>query len=257
MNVIFPDLDAVIIFHHEWKAVKRVCDEYLSLYPRGRVLLARDTLPVYQHPMLSGMPVEYLDTYECMEKITHMIWDDRPMGELPLGVRMDIVMNQIFRMKHAAERAQTEFFLVLEYDASVRGRVPIFPDTDIESLDINKYPAWLLEQIRAISGRELGVDGWGFVVGTVRRQLCLDVATWAKNNYSVLQSLVEREPRMVVLDFLYPIVSHLADGKVGNHGLTVECDRDKNWKKSKAPLLHQYRGRHIPKKLRKNNRASS
>lgn len=257
MGVTHPELDAVVIFHHEWKAVKRVCEEYLRFYPSGRIFLARDTLPQYKHPLLSEFPVEYLESFECMQKINEMIWDERPMSELDQETRMKIVLNQVDRLAHASEQVRTDYFLALEYDASVRGRVPIYSGTDLESLDVNKYPDWLLNELLIKTGRPLGIDGWGFVVGTVRREIPSLIASWARNNDAYLRNLVDREPRMVVLDFLYPVVCHLAGGSVANHGLTIECDREKNWKRQKAPLLHQYRGRHLPKANRKNNRASS
>jgi hypothetical protein len=236
----YPSLTALMITHHEWTKVEECLSSFRKYYPDGQILLARDVLTPYVPQNLKKFQPTLVSRYNTMEKILEFSWDDRDLVELKLEERMLIVEQNIYRLFETATLSHNEYILALEYDARVRGRVPVFSDTDIESLEVNPYPSEFLNQIKLLSNKEFPIKGWGFVVGTVSRTSLLRAHDWCQKNQDKLTELTESDPRMVVLDFLLPILVHISGGVVSNHGLTTECLRDKFWRFRRTPLLHQY-----------------
>jgi hypothetical protein len=226
--------------YNEWTKVADCLSSFRKYYPGGQILLARDVLTPYIPDSLKMFEPTLISRYNTMGKILEFAWDGRDLSELNLEERMLIVEQNILRLVEVANLSQNEYILSLEYDAHIRGRVPIFSETDIESLEINPYPAEFLNALNLQSKAEFPITGWGFVVGTVSRTALLRTYKWSLQHRDKLVQLTAAEPRMIVLDFLLPVLVHISGGVVSNHGLTTECLRDKFWRFRKTPLLHQY-----------------
>jgi hypothetical protein len=175
-----------------------------------------------------------------MQPLVDLNFNLETARDIELGKRTEIVINQLARLNEIANTSETEFILGLEHDAKIRKIIPVYEDTDLEILEFNKYPEKLLQYIQKISGRSLNFIGWGFVVGVFSKSIAIKSYEWALKNPKTIESLIFEYPSMVYLDFLFPIIAHLAGGTISNHGLTVECKRDRLWRFRKAPLLHQF-----------------
>jgi len=238
----YPNLTALMIFHHEWNAIEVCLKSFKKFYPDGQIILARDTLIPFLPPELKYLDPELLDQNDAMNKIAELSFDSRPYQDLSISERLEAVSKQVSRVKEAALKSQNEHVLFLEYDALVRGKVKVFDGIDLETLSVNLYPANLVKQIEIISERKMNFFGWGFVVGVASKVSLLNAANWFENNLEVMKNLIELFPDLIVLDFLMPILVHLSGGNVADNQLTSECSRDRFWRWRKTPLLHQYRG---------------
>lgn len=236
-----PQVTGLIIFHHEWDAVFRLISEFLDVYPGASILLARDTLtPRPPKGRRLGELVSFLPARSCMQALVDLNWDSLPPATLSIEERLKVVNCHIARMRDAGSNSSTDYILALEHDASIRRRVEVIKNSDVDALDVNPYPSEVLEWVEQISGTAFPLEGWGFVVGTVSKRSCLGVAEWSACNQQTLNDLVSLDARAVYLDFLWPILTHLAGGRVVNSGQVTECNRDKFWRFRNTPLLHQY-----------------
>jgi len=247
----YPELSAFMIFHHEWEAVENCLNSFRKYYPVGEILLARDTFAPYVPRNLQRFSPVLLSRNDAMDKITEFIFDRRSVAELSLSERFEIATKQILRLQESAKLATNEYILALEYDAVIRGRVPVYRGVDLETLEANPYSEDFITLIESISRRKMTIHGWGYVVGVARRSALLKASEWFFENENVVKKLLDFDSRMIFLDFLTPVIVHLSGGVVANNHLTVECTRDKFWFFRRAPLLHQFRGKYSKGRIRK------
>jgi len=245
----YPNLTALMIFHHEWAAVETCLRSFKKFYPDGQIILGRDSLTPYVHENIKYLNPELLSKNDAMEKMIELNFDSRSLLEISNAEKFQIVSKQMDRMRECAEKSQNEYILALEYDALVRGKIKVFDGVDLETLSINLYSAELINLIESITHRKVNFLGWGFVVGVVSRSAVFEATKWFENNRDVMMDLISIDSNFVYLDFLMPILVFLSGGNVEDNGLTIECNRDRFWRYRKNPLLHQYRGGKVNKRF--------
>ena len=238
-NYEFVELTALVIFHHEWKAIHECLSGFRKFYPDGKVLLARDGLDPVIPKILEEFSPSCLKTFSPMQELVELNWNLQSIEDLTIEKLERIFDMQIQRMFHAAMASDTEFLLALEWDATVRGRVPVNRNIDLEILEVNPLTQEFKLDLEIMSGRKVEFDGWGFVVGTIRRDAILEAENWLRENRVTLVQFLAKWPKIVYLDLLIPVLFHFAGLKIGNSGFTTECKRDRFWRFRRSPLLHQ------------------
>jgi len=63
----YPNLTALMIFHHEWSAVEVSLKSFRKFYPNGQIILARDSLNPYIPDKLKYLNPELLSKNDAME----------------------------------------------------------------------------------------------------------------------------------------------------------------------------------------------
>jgi hypothetical protein len=242
-NLSYPSLTALLIFHHEWVEVKRIINEFHKFYPDSEVILSRDTLKPMLPEFLKSSNIKIMNTYECMQPLIELNWNLENASDLKLSKRYSIVESQLARLNEAANLANTEFLLALESDAHIRSKIPIYVDSDVESLEVNKYNSDLLDYVERISGKPFPLKGYGFVVGTFSKKSAQNAFTWFKSNTKYIEDLLNIDSNLVYLDALFPLMAHLSGSIISNNNLTIECKRDRFWRLKPQPLVHQYKMR--------------
>jgi hypothetical protein len=229
----------VMTYHDEVKATNNALREVLKSNDCD-VLIARDALPI-ERDHFKDFPVSYLTQMSCMQTIYDHIEAKEDVSSLSSSELLKIVMCNVHRMAEASELAVTEHIFYMEPDVLVRRRIKPNTQFAMECLDVNKYPTALLEHIQTVSGRKMGVSGWGFCAGFATTEGFKTVSIWAESNKSVLCKLIESDYRFIFADFAFPILFHLAGLKVGKTRQIVECNRNSFWRISLKPIVHQYR----------------
>jgi len=237
----FPDLSACIIFYDEWEQVEACIRSFKRFYPDGQVILARDTLPPKLPDNLRKFNCSLVPQNGSMGYLVDLARQNKSLDDLNLKQRLKIINSQIQKLQDISRVNKSGHILFLEYDSYVRRKVPVFFDSDIETIEANKFSVDFVALVEKITCRKLPFSGWGFVTGTVNSNSLRDALLWYKVNRKIVSKIATYEPKLVVLDFLVPILVHLSGGKVGNNNLTTECYRDKFWRWRGTPLLHQYR----------------
>lgn len=241
----YPDLTAMMIFHHEWFDVHRCLKEFRSFYPSSEIILARDSLKPIVPDFLKEFSPILLKSYNCMQTLVELNWNFETCRNIPIEERVKIIRLQLERLHAAAIISKNEYILALEYDAHIRGKIPVFRGVDVESSSVNKIDKNVLDFINAVSANRFPLDGYGFVVGTFSRQSAINTFNWYNNNSDLVKELALIEPRLIYLDCLFPILAHVSGAIIANHSLTVECKRDRFWRFKKTPLVHQYKGKNF------------
>jgi hypothetical protein len=242
-NVYYPELTAVMIFHHEWFDVYRCLKEFRTFYPHSEIILARDSLKPVLPVFLEEFSPTLLSSYNCMQILIELNWNFETCKNIPLEERVKIIGLQLERLYSAARISKNDHLLALEYDAHIRAKVPVIRGVDVESSAVNKIDKNVIDYINGLSANDFPLDGYGFVVGTFSKQSAFKAFEWYKKNINLVKELAEIEPRLVYLDCLFPIFAHISGSVVSNNKLTVECKRDRFWRFKKTPLVHQYRGK--------------
>jgi len=236
-----PELDAVIIFHHEWQALHEAARSFRNNYKLGEVFIARDTLSIEKTEILESLGAKYLPTFSTTQFFIDLKSANRGLDSIS-GVEFLNKINQdLGRMKQVVQNSKSDYILFMEADSYVQSRVAIDEKFDMDTLVANRYSYDFLRLVHEISGRKLPVDGWGFVTGHVKTNALRESLFWAENNNKTLLKLFNCDPRFTYLDHFLPIIFHLAGFKIYNSGQVGECLRDKRWEKKKYTLLHQYR----------------
>jgi len=237
----YPEMDAVIIFHHEWEALNEAAQSFRKNYDKGELLIARDTLPVERKATLDSLGAKYLPTFSTTQFFIDLKFANRELNLISQVEFLGKINQDINRMDQVVYNSQSEYILFMEADSLVRGRVAINENYDMDTLIANPYPPNLLNLVEEVSGRKLPVNGWGFVTGYVKRSSLESSLRWAENNSETLIKIFECDPRFTYLDHFLPILFHIAGFRIFNSGQVGECLRDKRWERKKYTLLHQYR----------------
>jgi len=242
-NAYYPELTAVMIFHHEWFDVYRCLKEFRTFYPNSEIILARDSLKPVLPVFLEEFSPTLLNSYNCMQTLIELNWNFETCNNIILEERVKIIGLQLERLYSAAIISKNEHLLALEYDAHIRAKVPVIRGVDVESSSVNKIDINVIDFINSISANNFPLNGYGFVVGTFSKQSAIKAFNWYNENINLVKELASIEPRLVYLDCLFPIFAHVSGSVVANNKLTVECKRDRLWRFKKTPLVHQYRGK--------------
>lgn len=236
-----PELDAVIIFHHEWEALHEAARSFRRNYEFGELLIARDTMPIEKTEILESLGAKYLPTFSTTQFFIDLKSADRGLETISGIEFLNKVNQDLARMTQVVQNSKSDYILFMEADSYVQSKVVVDDIFDMDTLDANRYAQDFLSLVNDLSGRRLPVEGWGFVTGYVKTNSLKESILWAENNNETLVKLFDCDPRFTYLDHFLPIVFHLAGFKIYKSGQVGECLRDKAWEKKTYTLLHQYR----------------
>jgi hypothetical protein len=241
MRLSLDSVDAIIIFHHEWKALKNCATSFRTIYPDGKLFIARDHLPMKHIERLNHLNPNTISTYSTTEFFIQMVHNNETLTDISRQEFINKVEQDLQRMEETLNQCENKYLLYLEADSLVLGKTMITDDFDMDSLAANPYPKVILNYIQKISGTKMPINGWGFVTGLIKVSAAKTMIKWARENHNLLLEIFEIDRRFIYLDYFAPILMHLSGGKVINSGSVGECLRDKNWKKRNYTLVHQVR----------------
>lgn len=246
----YPDYTLFVLFHHEWDSVNSLISSFKNYYPEGDVIISRDSLNFSPNEPLIRYPYKKTQTYSCMQKFIDLVWDRKTEKNLTPLECLNLIDCHIQRLVEVAKLAKNDWILAVEPDCKINKKVPIQKHSDIDILEVNKFSDEYIQSISNISGKKFEAKGWGFVVGPIKKELILGIHKWYIENPTTVMKLIRMDKRIVVLDFLIVVMSHFANASIVNSNLITECYRNKFWKLTSRPLLHQYK----PKKLHQDIR---
>jgi hypothetical protein len=241
INQDLKTVDALIIFHHEWRALENCARSYREFYPTGKLFIARDNLPMKNQERLTKFAPSYIKTYSTTQFFINLRFNDETLDDITDEEFIEKLYEDLSRMKDTLEQCSSKYLLYMEADSKITSQLNIKRDFDMDSLDANPYPNTVLEMILKLSGKELPISGWGFVTGLIKVQSALRMIEWAKANNEILLKIFQIDRRFIYLDYFAPILMHLSGGIVIKSGIVGECLRDKSWRRKNYSLLHQYR----------------
>jgi len=241
MQLNLDSVDAIIIFHHEWKALINCAESFRKIYPDGKLFIARDHLAMKHIDRLNHLDPILISTYSTTEFFIQMKHNNESLADISRQEFMGKIEQDLQRMEETLNQCKNEYLLYLEADSLVLRKTRFTEDFDMDSLVANPYPKEILDYIEKISGTKMPINGWGFVTGLINVSAAKTMIQWARQNQNQLQKIFEIDRRFIYLDYFAPILMHLSGGKVINSGYVGECLRDKKWTRKNYTLVHQVR----------------
>jgi hypothetical protein len=237
-------ISVFMLFHHEWNALIRSLESVEKFYPDAQVILGRDTLEFSRYDLVERFNPVVIESRSCMQKFLDYSYNLEGSQHFSSKEVLETVLCHVQRLKDVAEVASFENILCLEPDGFMRFKSEPSLDMDLDSLEANKYPQEILGAILEVSGRPLPISGWGFVVGWTNKNCLLKISAWCDSNQELLKKFAEIDHRFAYMDYSIPILAHLSGSKVGNSKQVEECNRNRFWRLSRKPLLHQHKYNH-------------
>jgi hypothetical protein len=238
---IYPHLDALIIFHHEWESLESAANSFRFHYPHGKLLIARDTLPIEKRGFLEALGVKYVNSYSTTEFFLNLKNSGRSLESISNQEFLSKIDQDLKRITEALSLSNSEFLLFMEADSLVLGKVGFDSRFAMDTLTANRYSKPFLSFLKQATGKRMPVRGWGFVTGVVRASSLAQSIQWGYQNQEILLKIFNKDKQFIYLDHFLPVLFHLAGEDIYESGQVGECLRDPNWKRKKYTLLHQYR----------------
>jgi hypothetical protein len=237
----FDTVDGLIIFHHEWQALKSCAGSFRSVYPEGQLFIARDDIPMKHHNRLAEYAPKFINTFSTTQFFINMKFNNENLQDVTNEEFVSKVSQDLARMEETLSQCKNKYLLYLEADSKVISKTIIEREFDMDSLIANPYPDKVLQLIKQFSNKDLPISGWGFVTGLIKVSSAVRMVEWARRNQVLLLDFFNLDRRFIYFDYFAPILMHLSGGIVINSGHVGECLRDKSWRNKKYTMLHQYR----------------
>jgi hypothetical protein len=145
----------------------------------------------------------------------------------------------IERLKQAIRFCKTEYILMMDPDALVRGKLTIPDGVKLLGSRVNQgFPDGLKNILSNVEGAKV-IDCWGATPAIFESNTFLKATE--KLTDDLLDRLTKEFYAIYAHDVLLPILfSLVGEDEVYNPDIS-ECNRDYNWKENGKPLLHQYK----------------
>lgn len=233
-----------MLFHHEWLAVRKSLESVIKYYPNCQIILGRDELEPETNDELKSINYEYIETRSCMEKFVLLNKTGNGLKDFTVEDLFEILQCHVARAYDVAMKSKHDFILFLEPDGYMKYKHSPNLALDMETLTANPYNQNVIDFVNKISANKLSINGWGFVVGFVKKEAILRMQTWFNQNHSSIKYLLEIDRRFAYMDFSFPLLAHMSHSRVEKSKKIVECNRSKFWRYSRKPLLHQFKEFH-------------
>jgi hypothetical protein len=238
-HVVEDGFSVYMIYFRENEAVVRSINSLLKHNNVKSILIARDSSPVEIFKDFRHLNTIYISRYDCMETFYAKKGMDNPVRSIDDSFQ--IIKCYTGRLYEVALESITENILCLEPDTYIRGKIEFKRTLGIECVSVNDYPLDLLEKVKEISGTELTIPGWGFCVGLTTRSCLISIHNWVIENPQTIIELLEIDQRLENIDHGIPILAHLAGYKVGKSKQIIEVNRNRFWRFSRKPIVHQFK----------------
>lgn len=244
MKTPLSNISVYMLFHHEWNAVRKSLESVLKHYPNCQILLGRDVLAPENNKELTDIDYEFITTRSCMEKFVRLNKNGEGLESFSIVECYEILKCHVDRALDVALKAKYDDILFLEPDGYMRFKHSPKVNLDMETLTENPYSQQVIRFVNENSSYALKIDGWGFVVGFVRKEALHKMHDWFGKNQKVIMELMNIDRRFAYMDFSFPLLAHMSGSIVEKSQKIIECNRRRSWRFSRKPLLHQYKEFH-------------
>lgn len=228
----------------EKKAVEYSLSELRKHYPDSPVYLVSD----------GGVDFSYLkDTYDNLfvsleedtMSSTFKITGDQITGNFREKENQKAIKNcalsVLDRLERAIEFCKTDYILMLDPDALVRGKLNIPDGVKLLGSRINSgLPEGFKKVLSSIDGAKV-IDCWGATPAIFETKTFLKALNVLKLDLSILDRLSNEYYAMFAHDLLLPTLFALVGEEETFNPDIIECNRDPSWKSKSNTLVHQFK----------------
>lgn len=224
----------------ENKAVENSLSELRKHYPDSPIYLVSDggsdfTYLKNQYDNLEVSLEE--DTMSDTFKVTDKNWRE-PIHQKVIKKATYAVLN---RLEKAIKYCKTDYILMMDPDALVRGKLNIPDGVKLLGSRINKgFPEGIKDVLSRIEGAKV-IDCWGATPAIFETKTFMESWENVKETPEVIDLLVNEFYAIYAHDVLLPLIFALVGEEETFNPDIIECSRDPNWKLKTNPLVHQYK----------------
>ena len=131
------EVDAIIIFHHEWEALRNCAESYRSIYPNGQLFIARDNLQMKHHDRLAAYNPKFINTYSTTEFFIKMKFNGENLEDISNEEFLTKLSQDFARMEETLAQCRNKYLLYLEADSMVVSKTIIKQNFDMDTLVAN------------------------------------------------------------------------------------------------------------------------
>lgn len=224
----------------ENKAVENSIAELRKHYPDNPIYLVSD----------GGSDFTYLkDQYENLEvsieedtmsntfKVTDQNWRE-PVHQETIKIATYAVLD---RLERAVDYCKTDYILMMDPDALVRGTLNIPEGVKLLGSKINTgLPQGVRDVLARVDGAKV-INCWGATPAIFETKTFMKSWENIKETPEVMDLFFNEFYAIYAHDVLLPLVFALVGEEETFNPDIVECNRNPNWRNSGHPLVHQYK----------------
>jgi len=226
--------------YKENRAVENSLSELRKHYPDNPIYLVSD----------GGSDFNYLkDSYDNLfvsleedtMSSTFNITDQNWREEVHQNAIRQATYAVLNRLERAIEYCQTDYILMMDPDALVRGQLNIPEGVKLLGSRVNTgLPVELQVVLSRIPGAKV-INCWGATPALFETKTFMDSWTRLKASPKVMDAFIDSFYAIYAHDVLLPLVFALAGEEETFNPDIVECNRNPNWRNTSQPLVHQFK----------------
>ena len=226
--------------YKENRAVENSLSELRKHYPDNPIYLVSD----------GGSDFNYLkDSYDNLfvsleedtMSSTFNITDQNWREEIHQNAIRHATYAVLNRLEHAIEYCQTDYILMMDPDALVRGQLNIPEGVKLLGSRVNTgLPVELQVVLSRIPGAKV-INCWGATPALFQTKTFMTSWSRLKASPEVMDAFIDSFYAIYAHDVLLPLVFALVGEEETFNPDIVECNRNPNWRNTTQPLVHQFK----------------
>ena len=145
------------------------------------------------------------------------------------------------RLERAIEYCQSEYILMMDPDALIRGTLTIPEGVKLLGSRVNKgFPKGFKDLLSRIEGAKV-IDCWGATPGIFHVETFKKSLEMLRETPEVLDMFIKEFHAIYAHDVLLPLMFALVGEEETFNPEIIECNRDPRWRNTNHPLVHQYK----------------
>lgn len=226
--------------YKENRAVENSLSELRKHYPDNPIYLVSD----------GGSDFNYLkDSYDNLfvsleedtMSSTFNITDQNWREEVHQNAIRQATYAVLNRLERAIEYCQTDYILMMDPDALVRGQLNIPEGVKLLGSRVNTgLPVELQVVLSRIPGAKV-INCWGATPALFETKTFMTSWSRLKASPEVVDAFIDSFYAIYAHDVLLPLVFALVGEEETFNPDIVECNRNPNWRNTTQPLVHQFK----------------
>lgn len=226
--------------YKENRAVENSLSELRKHYPDNPIYLVSD----------GGSDFNYLkDSYgnlfvsleEDTMSATFNITDQNWREEVHQNAIKQATYTVLNRLERAIEYCRTDYILMMDPDALVRGQLNIPEGVKLLGSRVNTgLPVELQVHLSRIPGAKV-INCWGATPALFETKTFMTSWSRLKASPEVMDAFIDSFYAIYAHDVLLPLVFALVGEEETFNPDIVECNRNPNWRNTIQPLVHQFK----------------
>lgn len=226
--------------YKENRAVENSLSELRKHYPDNPIYLVSDGGSNFNY-LKDSYDNLFVSLEEDTMSSTFNITDQNWREEVHQNAIRQASYAVLNRLERAIEYCQTDYILMMDPDALVRGQLNIPEGVKLLGSRVNSgLPVELQVVLSRIPGAKV-INCWGATPALFETKTFMDSWSRLKSSPEVMDAFIDSFYAIYAHDVLLPLIFALVGEEETFNPDIVECNRNPNWRNTTQPLVHQFK----------------